>query len=122
MVNCTRYTIKKTLSLSDQTSLFALLTFLLFKMSNIRPENSKLVLDFIVCEKVATNARPLRVHGKRILGFHVTSQNSKNPKSQRLLRFYPRQAEDLFKTNIFASFQRDGVIRFENRAKNNFVI
>lgn len=54
---------KKALSLSDQTSLFALLTFLLFKMSNIRPENSntwltsfteirvfitKLVLDFFV--------------------------------------------------------------------------
>lgn len=30
------------------------------------------------------------------------------------LRFYPRQATDFLKINLFACFQRVGVLRFEN--------
>ena len=38
------------------------------------------------------------------------------------IKVLPPTDKDLFKTNIFASFQRDGFIRFEIRAKYNFLI
>ena len=42
------------------------------------------------------------------------------PKSQGLLRYYLHLAKDLLKVNSRASFQRDSVFRFENKALPNF--
>ena len=45
-----------------------------------------------------------------------------NLKGQGLLKFYPQQANDLLKMNLFASFKGDGFLRFESRAISNFLI
>ena len=45
---------------------------------------------------------------------------TQTPKSQGLLRYYLHLAKDLLKVNSRASFQRDSVFRFENKALPNF--
>ena len=51
--------------------------------------------------------------------FHWRHKNP-TPKSQGLLRYYLHLAKDLLKVNSRASFQRDSVFRFENKALPNF--